>query len=164
MSTRSVQIESYLHTYNQLAEAVEGLPDEALRWKAAPNVWSVTEVLAHLADHHIVVSFRIRELLAQSTVRFPAFQQDAWVAGQQANEGDARDHLNAFHALLVYNSLLLKRLEPEQWELTGVNAKGETVTLDTIIKLFIGHVQTHLAQIARIRQGESESKGSSCAI
>lgn len=160
-----VNIETYLHTHEQLSQAIEGLTEEGLRWKAAPNQWSVTEVLAHLVDHSIIVSFRIREILSHSEVRLPAFNQDAWVAGQIANKGNAADNLKAFEALLQYNSLLFQRLSSEEWDQTGINAKGETVTLSAIVHAFIAHVQNHLAQIARIRQGESGTRdGSSCTV
>ncbi|MNZ81226.1 DinB superfamily protein [compost metagenome] len=166
MSQLPVNIELYLYTHDQLSQAIEGLSDEALKWKAAPNQWSVTEVLTHLVDHNIVVSFRIREILSDSEARLPAFSQDSWVAGQKANEGSVTDYLNAFKALLHYNSLLFQRLSEEDWAKRGVNWKGDSVSLSAIIQSFITHVQTHLAQIERIKQGESASSShnSSCSL
>lgn len=164
MSQSPVNIESYLHTYEQLQEAIEGLADEQLKWKAAETQWSVTEVLTHLADHNIVVSFRIREVLAGSEVRLPAFSQDPWVAGQKANEAKAAEVLDLFRSLLIYNSLLFRRFAPEDWNKTGVNFKGETVSIAAIVQAFIDHVQVHLKQIERIKQGEISSQNSSCAI
>ena len=82
-----------------------------------PDKWSVTEVLSHLTDHNIVVSFRIREIISGSTVQLPALGkmlgQDAWVSSAKANEGEAFEILDAFQALLTYNSLLLRRLSPQ---------------------------------------------------
>ncbi|MED4600890.1 DinB family protein [Paenibacillus validus] len=147
-----VDIQAYLDTHHQLVLAVEGLNKEQLTWKAAPESWSVTEVLAHLADHSIVVSFRIRDILAGTTARLPAFNQDAWVSGQKANDGDAADILEVFGQLLRYNSLLYRRLTDEDWEKTGVNAKGETVRIVDIVKGFTKHVNVHLGQIERIKQ------------
>lgn len=164
MSLTPVDIEAYLHTEVQLQQAIEGLTEEQLKWKAAPESWSVTEVLSHLADHNIVVSFRIREILSGSSVRLPAFNQDPWVAGQYSNDGSASDILDAFRALLTYNSLVFRRLPAEDWNKTGVNFKGETVTLAAIISAFIAHIHIHLAQIQRIKNGESGSRNSSCAI
>ncbi|MFC5653842.1 DinB family protein [Paenibacillus solisilvae] len=164
MSLIPVDIEAYLHTEAQLRQAIEGLTEEQLKWKAAPESWSVTEVLGHLADHNIVVSFRIREILSGSSARLPAFSQDSWVAGQYSNTGSASDILDAFRALLAYNSLLFRRLSVEDWKKTGVNFKGETVALAAIIPAFVIHVQRHLAQIQRIRSGESASRNSSRAI
>lgn len=152
MSQLPVDIDLYLHTHEQLTQAIEGLSNEALKWKAAPNQWSVTEVLAHLVDHSIIVSFRIREVLSGSEARLPAFRQDEWVAGQRANEGSTADILHTFKALLLYNSLLFQRLSQEDWEKTGINAKDEVVSLSAIIQSFISHIQNHLAQIERIKQ------------
>lgn len=159
-----IDVEGYLDTGEQLASAIAGLTAEQLKWKGAPGQWSVTEVLAHLADHHIVVSFRIRDILADTNVRLPAFNQDAWVAGQHANDGRAEDILNAFKALLTYNALLLRRLTPADADKTGVNAQGAILTVPLIVAAFIKHVQTHLAQIARTIQGELGSRNSGCAI
>lgn len=89
----NVQIRDYLNTHEQLVQALEDLTEEQLKWKAGPASWSVTEVLAHLADHSIVVSFRIRDILAGTEVQLPVFNQDAWVSGQYANSGNAADSL-----------------------------------------------------------------------
>lgn len=122
-----VQISNFLSTHNQLVHATAGLSEEQLKWKAAPTSWSITEVLAHLADHSIVVSFRIRDILAATTAQLPVFNQDAWVSGQYANSGSASDSLELFRSLLYYNSLLFERLSAEDWEKSGVNFKGKTL-------------------------------------
>lgn len=149
----SVELTEYLNTHGQLVQALEGLSDEQLKWKSEPASWSVTEVLSHLADHSIVVSFRIRDILADTKVQLPAFNQDAWVSGQHSNQGKATDSLELFRSLLHYNSLLLGRLTAGEWEKSGINFKGETVRIADIVRSFTAHVQTHLAQIQRIRQG-----------
>ncbi|MNI79494.1 hypothetical protein D3C73_1359530 [compost metagenome] len=48
--------------------------------------------------------------------------------------------------------LLLKRLDDSDWQRTGVNAKGEQVTLEASVEGFVKHVHTHLGQIARIKR------------
>ncbi|WP_054939406.1 DinB family protein [Paenibacillus ihuae] len=149
----SAQISEYLNTHQQLVQATDGLTEEQLKWKAEPASWSITEVLAHLADHSIVVSFRIRDILAGTTAQLPAFNQDAWISGQYANHGNAADSLELFRSLLHYNSQLLGRLSAEDWEKSGINFKGDTVKITDIVRSFTAHVQTHLAQIARIKQG-----------
>ncbi|XID93427.1 DinB family protein [Paenibacillaceae bacterium WGS1546] len=161
MSQSPVSIENYLRTYDHLQEAIAGLNDEQLLWKASERSWSVTEVLTHLTDHNLVVSFRLREVLADSEAVLPAFSQDEWVTGQRANEARAADVLAAFQALLRYNSLLFRRLSAEDWRKSGVNFKGRTVTVAAIAQAFIDHVHHHLEQIERIKQGEKSSRESS---
>jgi hypothetical protein len=144
-------INAYLNTHQQLLQAVQGLSLEQITWKAAPEAWSVTEVLAHLADHNIVVSFRIRDILAGTNATLPAFKQDEWVSGQKANDGSAKDILQLYGELLRYNGLLLSRLSEEDWKKSGVNIKGDIWSISDIVKGFTKHVNTHLAQIERIK-------------
>lgn len=147
-----VNFEAFLNTHGQLVSAIDGLSEEQTAWKPKPESWSVLEVLSHLVDHSLVISFRIRDILAGTEARLPAFDQDAWVSGQYANESSVADVLQAFHALLLYNSLLLGRLDAADLGKTGVNAKGETVNITDIVEGFTRHVQRHLGQIVRIKQ------------
>jgi uncharacterized damage-inducible protein DinB len=151
----NVIIQEYLKTHEQLVQSLEGLSEEQLKWKAKQESWSVTEVLAHLADHSIVVSFRIRDILSGTLVQLPVFNQNTWVSGQLANEGNVTDSLEVFRGLLQYNSILLKRLSDAEWQRIGVNFKGEKVRIVDIINSFIAHVQNHLAQIERIKRASN---------
>jgi len=145
-------ISAYVHAYEEIEQEITGLTEQQLRWKSSPSSWSVTEVLGHLVDHSIVVSFRIREILAGSPATLPSFNQDAWVAGQKANEEQISQLITIANGLVQYNSGLLERLSDEEWEKTGINFKGETVSLAAIIPGFVAHVQNHLKQIGRIKQ------------
>ncbi|ALS26001.1 DinB superfamily metal-dependent hydrolase [Paenibacillus sp. 32O-W] len=150
MSLYERDIQLYENSIEQLRQAVAGLTPEQLTRKPAPEAWSVTEVLSHLADHHIVISFRIREIISGSTARLPAFDQDAWVLHAQANESSAADILDFFEALVVYNRQLFRRIPAAFGEKSAVNARGQQVTLTEVIQAFADHLQTHLRQIARI--------------
>lgn len=158
MSRLTENVNAYLNAYYEIEQVMKELTEEQLRWKAAPGSWSVTEVLTHLVDHSIVVSFRIRELLSGSETRLPAFNQDAWVSGQRGNEGDVQDILLAARAFVSYNSLLFKRLPESEWERTAINFKGESVSLSIIITSFVAHVNGHLGQIRRIMAAESAAR------
>ncbi|UUZ80145.1 DinB family protein [Paenibacillus sp. P26] len=152
MSQSVIDLEAYKNTYEQLKQAVQGLTDEQLKRKEAPGKWSVTEVLSHLADHSLIFSFRIRKLISETNVQLPGFQQDLWVSESKANEGSASDYLSLFQALVTFNTLLFGRLSAEDWNKSGLNFKGEPVTAAESLAAFTKHVQTHLAQIERIKQ------------
>lgn len=148
-----------LGTSARLRQAVAGLDETALHWKASPDRWSIAEVLGHLTDHSVVVSFRIRAVLAGATETLPALAQDAWVDGQRTNESSAAGILEDFEALLRYNIRLLDRLQPHGWAKSGVNAQGTTVSVADIARGFAAHVERHLGQIDRIRQARAEANG-----
>ncbi|MEK5057423.1 hypothetical protein BK126_16135 [Paenibacillus sp. FSL H7-0326] len=151
----NVNIEAFLNTSHQLQTAIAGLEESELKWKQAPEIWSVQEVISHLVDHSIVVSFRIRDILAGTKVQLPAFNQDAWVSGQYSNEGNLSDILITFEALLYYNGLLIRRLNSTDLAKTGINPKGENVSISQIIAGFTNHLQNHLGQIERIQQAKA---------
>lgn len=157
MSHYDADIEAFLHAHEPLAAAIAGLGTDALTRKPSPSAWSVTEVLVHLADHLIVVSFRVREILSGSTVRLPAFSQDSWVEGQYGNEAEAAEVLEGYRALLAYNARLLRRLAPADWDREAVNFKGERVTLADVVRGFNAHVLRHLGQIERIKSAYAEA-------
>lgn len=152
MSQTKIEIQSYLDLHHHLQQVIEGLSAAQLRWKEASDRWSVTEVLSHLADHNLVVSFRIRAILAGSTDRLPGFAQDQWVSHSKANESTAAEILLLFQALLVFNSSLFSRLTVEDWEKTGINFKGEPLKLADAVGAFIKHAHHHIGQIERIKQ------------
>ncbi|WP_339169082.1 DinB family protein [Paenibacillus sp. FSL R5-0341] len=151
-------ISAYIDAYDEIEQEIAGLTERQLKWKSSPSSWSVTEVLAHLVDHSIVVSFRIREILAGSKATLPGFNQDTWVAGQKANEEQISRLITIAHGLVQYNAGLLERLGDEEWSKTGINFKGETVSLSAIIPAFVAHVENHLNQIRRIKQEVAEKQ------
>ncbi|MFD0692964.1 DinB family protein [Paenibacillus sp. GCM10027628] len=152
MSQSLIDLQLFTNTYEQLRLATQGLSDEQLKWKASEKKWSVIEVISHLVDHSIVTSFRIRQIVAESDVKLPAFDQDPWVSRSKANESSLDEVLAVYQALLTYNALFFKRLSAEDWERTGVNVKGKTFKLSELYEAFVNHVQVHLAQIDRIKQ------------
>ncbi|MUT67197.1 DinB family protein [Paenibacillus sp. NEAU-GSW1] len=157
MSNQPIDVQSYLNTRKLLDDAIAGLSEEQLKWKETPEKWSVTEVLTHLADHNIVVSFRIRDILADTNATLPAFNQDRWVSGQYGNEGAAAEILDAFQSFLLYNSQLFSRLNEADWAKTGINFKGDTVSIAAAIQGFINHVERHIGQINRIKDAYSKN-------
>ncbi|TXK79836.1 DinB family protein [Paenibacillus sp. N3.4] len=152
MSKSVIDLQKFTNTYEQLRSAIAGLSEEELHWKASESKWSVVEVLSHLADHSIITSFRIRKIVAELDVQIPAFDQDPWVSHSKANESSAEEVLAVYQALLTYNTLFFKRLSAEDWEKSGVNVQGKTLTISDLYHSFVDHVGVHLSQIDRIKQ------------
>ncbi|MGF7034680.1 hypothetical protein J2T17_005649 [Paenibacillus mucilaginosus] len=151
MSQTAIDLNVFAGNLSRIEESLKGLTEEQLTWKPAPDKWSIKEVVAHLADHLVVTAFRIRQIVSEEVPQVPAFDQDAWVAGIQANEVPLEELLDTYRALLEVNLPLLKRLTPEEWARTAVNPRGKTVTLAELLEGFSKHVGTHLGQIERNR-------------
>ena len=55
-----------------------GLSDEVMTTRPEPREWSAAEVLGHIWDAELVVSFRGRSILGQDEPSLMGYDQDAW--------------------------------------------------------------------------------------
>ncbi len=65
-------------TPRQIARLVKGVSRKKLAQRPATDKWSVTEILAHLADSELVYGFRIRLILEAGGPPLQGTNQDAW--------------------------------------------------------------------------------------
>lgn len=137
-------------TANRIERLIKGVPASKLRKRPAPDKWSVSEILAHLADTEIVGGFRIRLILGAPGTPITAFDQDAWVISGHYEKRDPRQSLEQFRVLREVNLALLKALTPEQWKHHGMHAERGEETVEDIVRMFAGHDVNHLRQIESI--------------
>jgi hypothetical protein len=61
---------------------LRGAPEQALRRPEAPDKWSVTQVVQHLADSELVLGFRSRMILSENRPALQGYDQDKWASLQ----------------------------------------------------------------------------------
>jgi hypothetical protein len=142
-------------TANKLARLIKGVPVSRLRKRPAPDKWSVSEILAHLADAEIVGGFRMRLILGDPGTLIPAFDQDRWVSSGHYDKRNPRRSVEQFRTLREANLALLKSLTREQWKHHGVHSERGVESIDRIAHMFAGHDLNHLRQIERILRKEN---------
>jgi hypothetical protein len=141
-------------TAKKLERLIKGKSTSKLRKRPAPDKWSVSEILAHLADAETVGSFRMRLILGAPGTPIAAFDQDAWVTSGHYEKRDPRKSLEVFRALREANLALLKSLTPEQWKHYGMHAERGQESIEHIVRMFAGHDINHLQQIEKILAGK----------
>lgn len=137
-------------TAKKIERLIKGVSSAILRKRPAPDKWSISEILAHLADAEIVGGFRIRFILGAPGSPITAFDQDAWVTSGHYDKRDARKSLEQFRALRQANLALLKSLTPEQWKHYGMHSERGQESIEHIVRMFAGHDLNHLKQIEQI--------------
>jgi hypothetical protein len=137
-------------TAKKLERLIKGATSAKLQKRPAPEKWSATEILAHLADAEIVVSWRLRSILGSPGTPIQAFDQDAWVAAGHYAKRDARKSLEQFRVLRYANLALYKNLTPQQWKHHGVHAERGEESVERIAQMMAGHDINHLEQVAGI--------------
>ncbi len=141
-------------TAKKLERLIKGVPTAKLRKRPAPDKWSVSEILAHLADAEIVGGFRMRLILGAPGTPVAAFDQDSWVTSGHYEKRDARKSVEQFRVLRETNLALLKSLTPEQWKHYGMHSERGQESIEHIVRMFAGHDINHLRQIERILAGK----------
>ena len=139
-------------TAAKLEKAIRGLTPQQLKWRPEPAKWSITEVLAHLADTEIAGSWRMRSVIGENGVTTQPFDQDAWASVFDYAGRDPHQSLKTFRVLRENNLRMLKEIPPEVWENYGMHLERGKETLAHIVRMFAGHDTNHILQVERIVQ------------
>lgn len=139
----------------KLEKLLKGASAAKLKKRPAPDKWSVSEIVAHMADTEIVGGFRIRLVLGAPGTPVAGFDQDAWVTALHYEKRDVRKSFEQFRALREANLALLRSLTPEQCKQFGVHSERGEESVETMVRMFAGHDINHIRQIERILGGKT---------
>ncbi|MDQ3998467.1 MAG: DinB family protein [Gemmatimonadota bacterium] len=137
-------------TAGRLRRIVRDTAAEVLRRRPAPGRWSPVEIIAHLADAEIVVSYRLRLILAHNGIDVQAFDQNEWATNLSYETVDPRESVDLFEATRTANLRLLRRVDPRLYENYGMHNERGRESVSHMIRLYAGHDLNHLAQIEAI--------------
>lgn len=137
-------------TAKKLDRLIKGVSTAKLRKRPAPEKWSVSEILAHLADAEIVGGFRLRFILGSPGAPIVAYDQDKWVTSGHYDKRNPRKSVEQFCVLREGNLALLKSLKPEQWNHYGMHSERGRESIEHIVHMFAGHDINHVRQIEEI--------------
>jgi hypothetical protein len=132
---------------------VKGVTKKRLRKRPAPEKWSVTEILAHLADAEIVWAFRIRLILGSSGTVIQGYDQDVWAGYSDYPSNDPALSLECWRVNRQSTLRLLKGLTKEQWQFFGMHSERGKETVTRVSEMMAGHDINHFRQIEGILKG-----------
>lgn len=130
-----------------LQQRLEGLSDAALRFRPAPDEWSVVEVVGHLCDAEALWGGRVCQMLRSERPAFPPFDQDAMVAQQRYQEQQVAALLSTLSERRAKHIAFLRELHPSQFECDGIHPIRGLVTVSSTLLRLPNHDQLHLNQI-----------------
>jgi hypothetical protein len=140
----------------QLARLTQGVSKKKMAKRPAPDKWSVTEILAHLADTELVQGFRLRMILGASGTPIQGFDQDEWARYSDYAKHDPALSLEAYRVTRERTVRLLKSLPREAWERYGMHSERGKETVARVSEMMAGHDLNHLKAIREILKGVSK--------
>ena len=142
----------------KIAAAVSGLPESTLRFKPAPDKWSILEMLAHLADMEILYAYRMRQIVADKNPTVAPIDQDAWAKNLGYTEEKVPELVATFGLMRHHNLNLLRRVKESDLEKGAFHPElNRKVTLGEMVGMLARHGPNHLEQIERIKKQTAKS-------
>jgi hypothetical protein len=137
----------------KLALLLKGKTGKQLMRRPAPDKWSIAEIVAHLADAELAISWRIRQILSNNAVPIQAYDQDVWAKTFDYARRDPRQSLANFRSLREANVALLKSVPRKLWDNYGIHEERGNESVSHVVRMVAGHDLNHLQQIQRILKG-----------
>ena len=122
---------------------------DRLRTRPAPGEWSALECIGHIFDSELVVSARVRWILAEDEPDIVGYDQALWVAELRHNGDDPALLLAAFEAIRRANLDLWARRPVSDRQRVGRHRERGPESYDMTFRLAAGHDRIHLAQARR---------------
>ncbi len=137
-------------TPKRIARLIQDLSKAQMRRRLEPEKWSISEIIAHLADAELAIGFRYRQVLSRNGIFLQAFDQETWAVNGNYRMIDPVNSLALFGAIRAANVRLLKTMPHSRWYSYGMHEERGRETMRTIALLEAGHDINHLRQIERI--------------
>jgi DinB superfamily len=139
-----------------LSRLLTGASRAVLATRPAAGKWSIVEIVAHLADAELAMSWRIRNAIASPGVDLAWWDESVWAERLGYQNIPWRVSLSRFKALRLANLALLRSIPPAAWDSCyGTHAKRGRQTVRDFVTLEAAHDLNHLRQVKALLQSAS---------
>ena len=126
------------------------LPEDLLRWKPAPERWSIAEVLGHLADIEMVYADRTRRIVTEESPTLEKYDAAGTVGIGDYVRGSASENLAFFIKIRRSTVILLRSIPADSGEREATHSELGNITLHEMLSEWASHDLGHLRQIAEL--------------
>jgi hypothetical protein len=133
-----------------MAEALQGVPIDALSMITVPGKWSAHEQFAHLARYHQIFLQRIERMLTEQSPQFPRYNTDDdpdWPAWAGLTTQQLLVRLSSMRTKLMAR---LRSLNEEDFRRTGIHPKFGEMSLALWLEFFLVHEAHHLYMVLQL--------------
>jgi hypothetical protein len=149
---RARLIRTIAETPAALRAAVAGLREPQLDTPYRPEGWTIRQVVHHLPDSHINSYLRFRLALTEDEPTIRPYFEDRWAELPESRSAPVAVSLDLLEALHRRFVLMLRAIEPEQWQRRFLHPERGPMTLERNLALYAWHGPHHVAQITALRE------------
>ena len=130
---------------------VWGATEEQLHWKPAADRWSISEVLAHLADVEVFgFRERVEKMMAEKNPKIAAYDQEAHYAAGKYSKDRAKENLKNFCHERDRSLSALRYVPLQAAARTGQHEKLGPITIGHLMNEWAFHDLGHIRQITEL--------------
>ena len=126
----------------QVIVKLAGLKGERASFRYAPDKWSVTEIMGHLADSERIFAYRALRISRADKTPIEGFEQDDYVKNGGFNDRTLADLAEEFAQVRGATLALFLGLSGDAWQRRGIANKNE-VTVRALAYIIAGHELHH---------------------
>jgi hypothetical protein len=132
-----------------LHQLIADVTEDDLDWQPRPDRWSISMVLAHLADVEVHGFMRrFHDLVEQDHPFLPAYDQLSLFRGR--SQFDGRGELKSFTSLRTDTLAWLRAAPPGAGARTGLHEQLGVINFDQLLHEFAFHDLGHLRQVIEL--------------
>lgn len=146
---REALVISYEKGAALLRDAWEAVPEDAEKWRPAPDKWSAHEVVVHCADSETYAATRIRLLVAEPEPLIVGYDQEAWARIFNYHAQSTDRALRTVDAVRAATLPLLRSLTEADWVKEGRHTQSGPYNACDWLQSYGQHLTNHAKQIER---------------
>lgn len=136
-------VENLLESQKEFDVCLKDLPYEKHKYSYDLDKWTVKEVIQHIIDTERVFCYRALSFVRNDKTPLPGYDQDVFVANDNANERNLNDMIAEMQTLRASTIQLFQSFSDAILLRVG-NASGNNMSVRAIGYVLSGHQMHHL--------------------
>lgn len=142
-STHTHSIDQYESLGPKLRTWIQDLTREQLLSHPVPGKWSMQELVIHMYDSDIAATHRMRRIASEDIPLIIAYDETRFIQQLDHSQTDLNLVADLFEMNRRFTAAWLRTVPDESFERFGIHNQRGKVTLDEIVKMYIGHFTGH---------------------
>jgi hypothetical protein len=140
---------------SHLRNAVHGLDNAQLNTPYREGGWTVRQLVAHLADSHMVCYIRVKLALTEDWPTISPYDEKAFAELHDSLHAPVEWSLELIESLHARWVMLFQSLDADQWQRGYKHPERGPSTVELTALLYAWHSRHHLAHITHLRAAKN---------
>jgi hypothetical protein len=149
--TNAEAVSAYVRQATVPADEIARLTPQQLNAFPVPGTWSIQQIVVHLMDTDLIAAYRMKRIIAEDRPRLDLYDENAFAAGLHYEKQDPTLATATFRSNRMNMGVVLRALPDAAFDRVAVHPEVGDLPLGAVLRLYIHHVDHHVAFIRRKR-------------